>query len=79
MPQGVPLRWTGGPPPQLVENLQRIQQAAEQMQRSGQDARPIQKLMQQAGPLLQQRRPEEAEKLIIEAFKLAGEEPGKGK
>jgi len=52
MPQGVPLLWTCGPPPHLVENLQRIQQAAEQMQRSGQDARPIQKLMQQAGPLL---------------------------
>ena len=68
-----------GPPPQLVEKLQRIQRAAEQMQRSGKDVRPIQKLMQQVGPLLQQGRPEEAEKLVLEALKLAGEDPGKGK
>lgn len=74
-PQGGP----HGPPPQLVEKLQRIQRAAEQMQRSGKDVRPIQKLMQQVGPLLQQGRPEEAEKLVIEALKLAGEDPGKGK
>ena len=72
-PQGGP----HGPPPQLVEKLQRLQRAAERMQRNGQDVRPIQKLMQQVGPLLQQGRPEEAEKLIIEALKLGGEDPGR--
>ncbi len=74
-PQGGP----GGPPPQLVEKIQRILRAAEQMQRNGKDVLPIQKLMQQVGPLLQQGRAEEAEKLIVEALKLAGEDPGKGK
>ena len=69
----------GGPPPQLVEKLQRIQRAAEQMQRSGKDVRPIQKVMEQVGPLLQKGRMDEAEKLIIEALKLAGEDPSKGK
>jgi hypothetical protein len=49
------------------------------MQRNGKDVLPIQKLMQQVGPLLQQGRAEEAEKLIVEALKLAGEDPGKGK
>ncbi len=73
------VRRPDGPPPQLVEKIQRLQRAAEQMQKNGKDVLPIQKLMQQVGPLLQQGRPEEAEKLIIEALKLAGEEPGKGK
>lgn len=67
-----------GPPPQLIEKLQRIQRAAEQMQRNGKDVQPIQKLMQQVGPLLQQGRMEEAEKRIDEALKLAGADPGKG-
>ncbi len=69
----------GGPPPQLVEKIQRIQRAAEQMQRNGRDVMPIHKLMQQVGPLLQQGRPQEAEKLINEALKLAGEDPGRGR
>ena len=34
---------------------------------------------EQVGPLRQQGRAEEAEKLIVEALKLAGEEPSKGK
>lgn len=71
------VRRAGGPPPQLVEKIQRIQRAAEQMQRNGKDVLPIQKLMQQVGPLLQQGRTEEAERLIVEALKLAGEDPGK--
>jgi spore coat protein CotH len=71
------VRRPDGPPPQLVEKVQRLQRAAEQMQRNGKDVLPIQKLMQQVGPLLQQGRPEEAEKLIIEALKLAGEDLGK--
>jgi spore coat protein CotH len=62
-----------GPMPQLVRKIQRIQRAAEEMQRKGEDVQPIQKLMQQIGPLLQQGRAEEAEKLILEALKLAGE------
>ena len=48
----------------------RSQRAAEQMQRSGKDVLPIQKLMQQVGPLLQQGKQQEAEKLIDEALKL---------
>ena len=62
-----------GPPPQLVEKIQRIQRGAERMQRNGQDVRPIQKLMQQIGPLLQKGRHEDAEKLIGEALKLTSE------
>jgi spore coat protein CotH len=73
------VRRPDGPPPQLVEQIQRLQRAAEQMQRNRKDMLPIQKLMQQVGPLLQQGRMEEAEKLIGEALKLAGEDPGKGK
>ncbi|MSU35160.1 MAG: hypothetical protein EXS36_08600 [Pedosphaera sp.] len=68
-----------GPSPQLLQQIQRIQRAAEQMQRSGKDVLPIQKLMQQVGPLLQQDRPEEAEKRILEALKLAGENPERRK
>ncbi len=67
------------PLPQLMEKIHRIQRAAEQMHRDGADVLPIQKLMQQVGPLLQQGRPEEAEKLILEALKLAGKDPGRGK
>ena len=48
------------------------------MQRDGEDVRPIQKLMQQVGPLLQQGRADEAERLIAEALKLTGEGRGKG-
>ena len=71
------VRRPGGPPPQLVEKIKQLQRAAAQMQRNGQDVRPIQKLMQQVGPRLEQGRPEEAEKLINEALKLAGEGPEK--
>ena len=70
------VRRPNGPRPQLFENIQRIQRAAEQMQRNGKDVRPIQKLLQQVGPLLQQGRADEAEKLIAEARKLTGEDPG---
>ena len=48
------------------------------MQRNGENVLPIQKLMQQVGPLLQQGRADEAERLIAEALKLAGEGPGRG-
>lgn len=64
-----------GPPPRFVEKVQRLQRAAEAMQKKGEDVRPIQKLMQQIGPLLQQGRFEDAEKLVIEALQLTGEEP----
>lgn len=67
-----------GSMPPIVKKIQRLQRAAEQMQRSGKDMLPIQKLMQQVGPLLQQGRQAEAEKLIDEALKLAGDDPGKG-
>ncbi len=72
------VRRPDGPPPQLAEKIQRIQRAAQQMQRNGQDVLPIHKLMQQVGPLLQQGRAEEAERLLVEALKLTGENPGRG-
>jgi spore coat protein H len=67
-----------GPPPQLAERIQRLQRAAQEMQRNGEDVRPIHKLMQQVGPLLQQGRADEAERLIAEALTLADEGPGRG-
>ncbi len=67
------------PQPPIVEKLQRIQRLAERMQRSGKDVSPIQKLMQQIGPLLQKGRQEEAEKLVDEALKLAGDESSESK
>jgi hypothetical protein len=71
-------RQPNGPPPQIVEKLQRLHRAAEAMQRKGADMLPIHKLMQRIAPLLQQGRADEAEKLIVEAFKLTGEDPGRG-
>ena len=72
------VRRQNGPPPQLAERIQRLQRAAQEMQRNGEDVRPIHKLMQQVGPLLQQGRADEAERLIVEALKLAGESRGEG-
>jgi hypothetical protein len=71
------VRRPGGPGPRLVAKIQRIQRAAEEMQRKGEDVQPIQTLMQQVGPLLQQGRAAEAEKLILEALRLAGDDPGR--
>ena len=73
------VRPPGGPPPQLAEKIQRVMRAAQQMQQNGKDVQPIQKVMQQVGPLLQQGRTDEAEKLIAEALKLAGEKPSNSK
>ncbi|MDA1230583.1 MAG: CotH kinase family protein [Planctomycetota bacterium] len=67
------VRHSQGPPPQLVEKVQRLQKMAEAMARDGKDIAPIQKLMQRVGPLLQQGEMDEAEKVVIEALKLAGE------
>jgi len=66
-----------GPPRQLVMKIQRVQQLARQMVRSGKDVSPIQKRMQRVGPLLQQGKSLEAEKVIDEVLKLAGGEAGK--
>lgn len=66
----------GGPPRQLVDKLQRLQRSVQRFQQNGGDMQPIHKLMQQVGPLLQQGKMADAEKLIGEALKLAGEEPG---
>lgn len=71
------VRRQNGPPPTIIAKIQRIMRGAEQMQRNGKDVLPIQKIMQQVGPLLQQGKLEEAEKLIEEALKLVGESPGK--
>lgn len=62
-----------GPPPQLVEKIQRIQKAAEALQKQGKDVRPIQKIMERVGPQLQQGKMDQAEKLIDEALKLTDE------
>jgi len=69
------VRRPDGPTPQIVRNIERIQRAAQEMQRKGQDVLPIQKVMQKVGPLLQQGRMHEAEKLVLEALKLAGVDP----
>ena len=64
--------------PQLVQKIHRLQRAVEALQRSGGDVQPIQKLMQQVGPLLQQGQVDKAEKLVVEALKLADEKPEHG-
>jgi hypothetical protein len=69
----------GGFPPQLAAKIQRMQQRVQQMQKNGQDIAPILKLMQKIGPLLQQGKPAEAEKLVNEALKLVGEKPSEPK
>lgn len=66
----------GGPPQQLVEKIHRIERATQQMQKNGKVIVPIQKVMEKVGPLLQKGRMPEAEKLLDEALKLAGEDPG---
>ncbi|MCP4786718.1 MAG: periplasmic heavy metal sensor [Fuerstiella sp.] len=65
-----------GLPPRLAEKVRRIEQRAGQMQKNGQDILPIQKMMQRIRPLLQQGKIDEAEELMDEALKLAGETPG---
>jgi CotH kinase protein len=59
-----------GPHPQIVRKIQRIQRGAEKMQRDGEDVLPVQQLMQKVGPLLDQGKMKEAEKLIDEVLKL---------
>ncbi len=66
-----------GPPPPVIAKIQRLMRAAEKIQATGGDVAPIQKLMQQVGPLLEQGRIDDAEKLVNEALKLAGEAPPK--
>jgi hypothetical protein len=65
----------GGLPPQLARAIGRIEQRARQLQRNGQDVTPIAKLMQRLGPLIQQGKRAEAEKVIQQALKLVGEQP----
>lgn len=66
-----------GPPIQLMMKVQRVHKAAEAMAREGKDISPIQKVMQRVGPLLQQGKMVEAEKLVTEVLQLLGEEPRK--
>ncbi len=68
-----------GPPPHLVEKIQRLHRRVQEMQRNGDDVLPIHQLMQHVGPLLQQGRANDAERLVVAALKLAGESPAKGK
>ena len=59
-----------GLPPQLANKLRRVMQGAGQMQQKGKDVSPIQKLMQKVGPLIQDGKFAEAEKVVDEALKL---------
>lgn len=66
--------------PKLASKIQRIQRRAEVMRKKGDDLLPLQKLMRQVGPLLQQGKAAEAEKLIDAALELIGEgEKGQSK
>ena len=62
----------GGPPPQLIGKIQRVMRAAEQMQKNGQDVTPVQRVMERVGPLMQQGKLEEVNRLVDEAHKLTG-------
>ncbi len=63
-----------GPTPELAKKIQRIPQLAQGMAQSGKDISAIQKLMQKVGPLLHEGKTDEAEKVIDEVLKLAGDE-----
>ncbi len=67
----------GGLPPQIAGRIQQIQRRVREMQQSGQDMSPIHGLLQRLGPLLQQGRFAEAEKIIHEVLELVGETPSK--
>ena len=64
-----------GIPPQLVAKIHQMQRSIQQMQQNGRDISRIHGLLQRIGPLLQQGKPVEAEKIIDEVLKLAGENP----
>ena len=59
-----------GPPPGLASKIQKIMEGARQMQQKGKDVSSIAKLKQRVGPLLQDGKFAEAEKLVDEALKL---------
>jgi len=70
-----PERAPGKPQPadplrQLAAKIQQVQQGAEKMQQNGKDVSQIQDLMDKVGPLLQQGKAAEAEKLVDEVLKL---------
>jgi hypothetical protein len=46
--------------------------AAEQMQKNGQDVTPIQRVMERVGPLMQNGKLEDVNRLVDEALKLTG-------
>lgn len=73
-PQVVVRRPVGRPPAQFEERIRRLQRAVQRMERNGDDVLPIHRMMQQVGPLAEQGRWEDAERLVTEALKLAGEE-----
>jgi hypothetical protein len=59
-----------GPLGQLAAKIQQVQQGAEKIQQNGEDVSKIQGLMDKVGPLLQQGKAAEAEKLVDEVLKL---------
>jgi spore coat protein CotH len=63
----------GGPTPELMGKIQRIQQAVQKMQQKGEDISPIIKIMEQVGPLLQNGKFAEAGNLVDQALKLVDE------
>ena len=56
-----------GMPPKLVARIQRLQQGAQDMQRKMQE---LQKIMQKIGMLIQQKKFDQANLVMDEAFKL---------
>ncbi|MBS0260933.1 MAG: CotH kinase family protein [Planctomycetes bacterium] len=59
-------RRPGGPSPELVARIQRVERIAQERHKQGQDIRPIQNVMERVGPLLQAGKLEAAEKLVRE-------------
>ncbi len=59
-----------GPPRELAEKIQVIQQRAERMRQNGQDVSEIQKRMSKLGPLVQQGKIDDANKLLKEVLEL---------
>ena len=66
------LRESGQSPAKLGQKIQEIQRRAQRMQQNGEDVSKIQGLMQKVAPLIQQGKPEDAERLIDEALRLTG-------
>lgn len=65
-----------GPPEQLAVKIRQLQEGARKVQKNGVDFAPIENLMRQIGPLLEQQKNQQAEKLVDQALQLIDEELG---